>query len=372
MTDRQPGGWSWAISRPAAVYLWTPVVMISLAHVATPSAQEWLHDVYRRLYYIPIILGGFLFGVRGGVLTALLASLLYLPHAFFLVGPHAHHHGMLNADPTGTANKILELVLYHAVGLLTGLLVERERQARRLVEQKMIEMQAMEQHLIRAGRLQSLGEMTAGLAHEIRNPLASLKTAADIVADEIPESSPRRKMVTILRKEIDRLAVLLERFLAFARPGSLTLVDVSLPRVVKDAIDLVEPQARVKRVAIDLDGAGGSFAAVRGDTAKLTQVVLNLLLNAVQFSPEGGRVTVRLANEARPHGAFVMVSVRDQGPGIPKGNEERIFDPFFSTRDQGSGLGLSIASRLMDEHHGAIEVLSPQPSGVEFRLLFPA
>jgi len=305
------------------------------------------------------------------MLAAGFASALYLPHAFFLVGPHAHHHGMLNADPTGTANKILELVLYNVVGLLTGLLVERERRARRLVEQKMAEMQAMEQHLIRAGRLQSLGEMTAGLAHEIRNPLASLKTAADIVADEIPESSPRRKMVVILRKEIDRLAALLERFLAFARPGSLTLVAVTLSKVVKDAVDLVEPQAKVRRVEIHLEGVGTSAPSVRGDGSMLTQVLLNLLLNAVQFSPEGGSVWVRITNEARPHGSFVVVSVRDQGPGIPKENQERIFDPFFSTRDQGSGLGLSIASRLMDEHHGAIEVMPSAPQGAEFRLLFP-
>jgi len=132
---------------------------ITAAHFATPGTYDWLHDVLRRLYYIPIIVSAFMFGLRGALLTSVVVSLLYLPHAFWLTGPHAHHHGMIHADPTGTANKVLELVLYNAVAVVTGLLVEKERRARREVEQKMVEMQAMEQQLVRAGRLQALGEM---------------------------------------------------------------------------------------------------------------------------------------------------------------------------------------------------------------------
>ena len=211
----------WVISPRALLLIWLPVVAITAAHFGTPGTYDWLHDVLRRLYYIPIIVSAFLFGLRSALLTSVVVSLLYLPHAFWLTGPHAHHHGMIHADPTGTANKVLELVLYNAVAVVTGLLVEKERRARRDVEQKIVEMQAMEQQLVRAGRLQALGELTAGLAHEIKNPLASLKASSAIIADEIAETSPRRKMVVILQKEIDRLAALLERFLSFARPGSL-------------------------------------------------------------------------------------------------------------------------------------------------------
>jgi len=260
-------------------------------------------------------------------------------------------------------------VLYNVVALVTGLLVEKEQRARREVEQKVVELQAMEQQLVRAGRLHSLGELSAGLAHEIKNPLASLKAAAAIVADEIPESSPRRKMVTILQKEIDRMAALLERFLAFARPGQMTFAPIKLAHVLEQAVALVKPQADVRRVTLQVDGLSPA-TVVRGDADKLTQILLNVLLNAAQFSPEGGRVQVRCQERALPHGRFAVVSVLDEGPGIPAADRERIFDPFFSTREQGTGLGLAIASRLMDEHGGYIEVGDPPGKGAELRLSF--
>jgi signal transduction histidine kinase len=361
---------SWAWSGRAWGYLWLPVVAVTVAHFATPMQQEWLHDVLRRLYYIPIIVGGFLFGLRGALATSLVVTALYLPHAFWLTGPHAHHHGMIHADPTGTANKVLELVLYNVVALVTGLLVEKEQRARRVAERTVVELRAMEQQLVRAGRLHSLGEMTAGLAHELKNPLASLKAAAAIVADEIPATSPRRKMVVILEKEIDRLAALLERFLAFARPGSLVLARVNLVETVERALLLVRPQADVARVTLQLHVPEAGLY-VDGDAGKLTQIVLNVLLNAVQFSPPGGCVQVRCETSAVPHGSFAVVAVADQGPGIALENRERIFDPFFSTRPEGTGLGLAIASRLLDEHGGYAEVASGDGQGTLVRLLVP-
>jgi two-component system, NtrC family, sensor histidine kinase HydH len=349
--------------------IWLPVFAVTAAHFVTPGAYDWLHDVFRRLYYIPIIVSAFLFGLRSALLTSAVVTLLYLPHAFWLTGPHAHHHGMIHADPTGTANKVLELLLYNAVALVTGLLVEKERGARRDVEQKMVEMQAMEQQLVRAGKLQALGELTAGLAHEIKNPLASLKASAAIIADEIAETSPRRKMVVILQKEIDRLAALLERFLSFARPGSLAMADVDLAQAVERAVALVKPQAQVRNVSLHVE-MPALGPVITGDGDKLTQVLLNVLLNAVQFTPEGGSVEVRGGATLLPHGRFAVVAIADQGPGIAETDRERIFDPFYSTRSNGTGLGLSIASRLMDEHGGYIEA-SNGVRGAEFRLLFP-
>lgn len=369
-------GWRrvrWAVSVKAWVFLWLPVLAITGAHFATPGTSEWLHDVLRRLYYIPIIVGAFLFGLRGGLLTSVVVSAAYFPHGFWLAGPHAHHHGMIHADPTGTANKVLELVLYNVVALVTGLLVEREQRARREVEQKVVEMQSLERELVRAGRLQSLGELTAGLAHEIKNPLASLKTASAIIADEIPETSPRRKMVAILQREIDRLAALLERFLAFARPGTMTLAQVSMSEVVEQAVALVKPQAEVRQVALRVEvvPAGSPGPMVEGDRDKLTQILLNVLLNAVQFSPAGGVVDVRLQQKLMPHGRYAVVGIGDEGPGIVDADRERIFDPFFSTRDNGTGLGLSIASRLIDEHRGYIDLVPDRKRGAEFLLYIP-
>jgi two-component system sensor histidine kinase HydH len=318
----------------------------------------------------PIIVGAFLFGLRGALLTSSVVTVLYLPHAFWLTGAHAHHHGMIYADPTGTANKVLELLLYNVVALVTGLLVEKQQRARRDLEQKMVEMRALERQLVRAGRLQSLGELVAGLAHEIKNPLASLKTASAIVADEISESSPRRKMVVILQKEIDRMTALLEQFLAFARPGSIALAHLGLAQVVEEAVALVRPQAAVRQVSLRV-ACPSSGPIVEGDRDKLTQILLNVLLNAVQFSPDGGTVDVRLQQKVLPHGNYAVVSIGDQGPGIQESDRERIFDPFFSTRENGTGLGLSIACRLIDEHRGYVDLAGERTQGAEFLLHFP-
>jgi signal transduction histidine kinase len=110
---------------------------------------------------------------------------------------------------------------------------------------------------------------------------------------------------------------------------------------------------------------------VQGDADKLTQILLNVLLNAVQFSPEGGHVEVRCQERVLPHGKFAVVSILDEGPGVAAADRERIFDPFFSTRENGTGLGLAIASRLMDEHKGYIEVANLAGKGAELLLRFP-
>lgn len=364
-------GFGWALSGRAWLLLWLPILAVTAAHFGTPTQHEWLHDVLRRLYYIPIIVGAFVFGVRGAIVTSVVVTAGYLPHAFWLTGTHAHHAGMIHADPTGTANKVLELLLYNVVALVTGLLVEREQRARRVIERKVIEMKAMERQLVRAGRLHALGEMTAGLAHEIRNPLASLKTAAAIVADEIPETSPRRKMVVILEKEIDRLAALLERFLAFARPDTLVLARVDLTQIVERAVALIQTQADARQVAVQVARPPAPLF-VQGDADRLTQVVLNVLLNAVQFSPSSAVVKVHAEEQSLPHGRFAVVAVTDQGPGIAAADRERIFDPFFSTRADGTGLGLAIASRLVDEHRGYIEVAEREGQGATLRLFLPA
>jgi signal transduction histidine kinase len=313
-------GWklAWTISGRALLFMWLPVLAVTVAHFGTPMEHEWLHDVLRRLYYIPIIVGAFLFGLRGAMLTSLVVTVLYLPHAFWMTGPHAHHHGMMHADPTGTANKILELVLYNVVALVTGLAGREESSApAAMSNRRSSRCEAMEQQLVRAGRLQALGEMTAGLAHEIKNPLASLKASSAIIADEIPETSPRRKMVVILQKEIDRLAALAR---AVSRFRAARQVDPGDGQFVPCGGAGGGPGQAAGGCAargtphVDMQAPGPT---IQGDPDKLAQILLNVLLNAVQFTPEfGGQVEVQGRERTLPHGRFAVVGILDQGPGI--------------------------------------------------------
>ncbi|MCZ7583300.1 MAG: ATP-binding protein [Deltaproteobacteria bacterium] len=362
------GTWRWAVSPQACLFLWTPIALISLAHYGTGHEHHWLHDIYRRLYYLPIVLGAFLFGLRGALSASLLASMVYAPHAF----THFFHQ-----DPGSAVEKVLELLLYNLVAFITGKLADREYTERvrqettaKKLQATLDEMRVMEQQLVRSGRLEALGQLTAGLAHEMKNPLASLKGAADIISDEIPETSPRRRMVDILRKELTRLETLLERFLSFARPERIDAHEVCVCDVIDKTLLLVEAQARKSGVTIAWDKSQEMVHAL-GDPDKISQVLLNLVLNAVQAMPGGGRIDITCGYETRGKRRYGMFAVADTGPGIGEAIREKIFDPFFTTREAGSGLGLSIAARIVDEHGGMIEVAGAPAGGAVFRVLLP-
>ena len=361
-------GFAWLLSPSAWLWLWLPVVAISAAHYTTGAAHHWLHDIFRRLYYIPIVLGGFRFGVKGALGASLAASLLYAPHAF----THLFAH-----DPGNPIEKALEIMLYNVVAVITGTLADREHKERlgqeetaRQLSVTLDEMRAMERQLIRSGRLQSLGQLTMGLAHEIKNPLASLKGSAEILGDEIAPDSPRRRMLEVHMQELDRLEALLERFLSFARPRRPDARELSLCDVIDRTITLVEPQAARLGIEVGWERCEDDLRA-RGDPDMLTQVLMNLALNAAQVSPEGGSVKVRCARAEKGRRSYAMFAVDDAGPGVPEENREKVFDPFFTTREGGTGLGLSVAARIVDEHDGFIEVASSDGGGASFRVFLP-
>src|SRR3989339_1250125 len=141
---------------------WLPLLLITALHYLTNEEHHWFHDILRRLYYLPIILASFLSGLSGGFTVAVAISLLYSPHAF------SH---LMHMDPANTLEKSLELLLYLVVGSITGVLVDRERQRQGQLQKALKEQQSMSDQLIRAGRLSALGELVAGIAHEIKNPL---------------------------------------------------------------------------------------------------------------------------------------------------------------------------------------------------------
>ena len=363
-------GWRWVLSTRAALLLWIPVALITIAHYYTGPSLHWAHDIFRRLYYIPIILGAFSFGRRGALSTSILASLLYAPHAFTHVFVH---------DPGGSVEKLLEILLYNTVAWITGTLAERE-QGERLRQERIAgelqetlgENKRLEAQLIRAGRLQALGELTAGLAHEIRNPLGSIQGAAEILGDAIPLDSPRRRMVDVQKKELRRLKELLDRFLSFARPAPARRDPVEVAGLLHHVSDLVGAAVRTRGVVLQVAEIPAG-RVVSGDRDQLTQVLVNLVLNAIDASPEGGTVLLTTGRCIEGRRDCVVLEVLDQGPGIPVELRETVFNPFVTTKAEGTGLGLSIASRIVDEHGGFIGIEDgPDRRGTRVRVVLPA
>lgn len=347
------------------------LVGITAFHYLTDPDLVEFHSVYRRLYYLPIVLFAFSYELRGGLGAAVFACVAYFPHAFLLT-----HQG----SPADPSDKILEMVLYLCVGGLAGWLVRRRQRVLDALRRSLRERDALEQKLIRAGKLSALGQLTSGLAHEIRNPLASILGSAEALAEEFDEDHPKHRLGQVMLEEIDRLNEVVDDFLAFARPGELERGPVHLLEVAEEVRDLTALQARDREIDFDIRSEPEKLVA-QADRSQIAQVVLNLCLNAYQAFDRGEesgieeRPTVTVLPDRRTVSGteYVCLGVRDNAGGIPAEIREQIFDPYFTTRDEGTGLGLSVSSRIVDAHAGFIDLEVDESTGTTtFWVCLPA
>jgi two-component system sensor histidine kinase PilS (NtrC family) len=237
--------------------------------------------------------------------------------------------------------------------------------------QDITERKRMDQLKGRAERLEAVAELSASLAHEIKNPLASIRSATEQLTGEGIDADDRLVLGNLVVRESDRLSRLLTEFIDFARARLRAAERLDLARLVRHAVDVVRahPQARGVDVAVAVDPAA-EHAAVHGDEDLLHRAVLNLALNAVQWAGQGGRVEIQVdavdTDLMAPRlGAAraVRIHVSDTGPGVPEENAEHIFDPFFTRRPGGTGLGLALVQRAADAHGGAVFVDQPRGEG---------
>ena len=347
------------------VFLTALVAAITALHYLTGTEKAHFHDIYRRLYYLPIVLGGLWFLLRGGLITSLVISAIYVPHVIFQWGHH----------PASAPEQYLEVLLYNVIGFVTGFLTQAERRqknryqrtAKRLeqsfaaLRRQADQILEVEEQLRRADRLSALGELSAELAHEIRNPLGSIRGTAEILQDGIDPSDRRHEFAQILLREVERLNRVVEQFLDFARPAKVERSFFNPTQVLEEVFSLVERQADKQGVVLEKRGDAG---LVVGDGEPLKQVFLNLVLNAVQAMPEGGRLDVGLQRGPE----HVEITFSDTGPGIAPEHLERIFTPFFTTRTDGIGLGLAITQRLVKKNGGALSVANEPGKGTTFVL----
>ena len=351
------------------------VIGIGLLHFLTPGYMIFYHDMYRRLSYFPIVLGAIWFGVWGGLLLAVMSSIAFIPHVLIYIG-----------EGTGTyLSELTEIILYLAAGTVTGIIAGREsllRQRYKDLSEKLEisydklhrETQLMlevEEQLGAAQKLSALGQLSASLAHEIKNPLSSIKGTAEILLDEFPYDHPKREFVEILLKETTRLNNTVEEVLQFSRRGvqggkKEDAQTEPLSGVIDRVTSLLASQLRKKNITLTVSGweAGKTFF-VAGE--KLSQVFLNLILNAIDAVPKRGTISLhikKLDNAMR-------VTVADNGPGIPAEEREKIFTPFFSSKEGGTGLGLSISRKIIESYGGEIAFSECEEGGACFTVSLP-
>lgn len=357
------------ISSRNRLYVWiviaVTIVLVTILHFLTPTDQIVWHEIYQRLYYVPIIAAALLFGLKGGLAASLFTTIIYSPH-IYLHWQHGHFDYSIN--------QYAEVVIFNLVGGVMGALGDRLRKARERAErnaeqkrQAFDELQSTFQQLLQAEKLASLGELSAGIVHEVRNPLASIKGAIEILEDELKTDSPRKEFADLARKEIDRLDKLVGEFLRFARPAEPTKSLTDPNTLVESVTALIENQAVSQSVTI-VKNLQKDIPVVLADPEQIKQVMLNLAINGLQAMdyPNGADKTLTFRTMERDGNC--VLEVDDSGPGIEERNLSKIFDPFYTTKDKGIGLGLSIAHKIATQHDGKL-VAENTGSGTRFSLI---
>ncbi len=323
---------------------------------------------YYLLLLLPVVRAATLFGPILTTLATTVAALSYLSFLLFL----DFQTIVIPLDQQQEISfRILFLIL--AAYLTYQLARQNREQAVRYqalaaeFAQANENLRAAQSEVQRSERLAALGQLTAGLAHELRNPLGTIKNSAEMLAKRIPaEDAIAKELSGYISTEVDRTNELVKRFLDFARPFRLHVQPAELHEVLDRAIPQVAARAAARHITV-LRNDSADVEPVPIDAQWIERMLTNLLLNAIDASPEGGAVTIA----TRPAEAGVEIAVIDRGSGIAPANIGNIFNPFFTTKPDGTGLGLAIVSKIVDEHRGRIFVESVPGEGTTFRIWLP-
>ncbi len=345
------------------------VVALAVFTWIVPPRAVVLHNILHHLNILPFMLAGLIFGWRGTLRAIALALVLQAPSIY------RHWH----TEPLDAQDQIVELSTFGLAGVIAGVVADRERAQRHQAERATAELERLHrelqqsvEQLRKSERLSAAGHLAASLAHEIRNPLASISGAAGILARGQAPAASQSECLDILRQESQRLNKLLTNFLDFANPRLPRFQRAEPLSLVQSVTALAQHAAEAMAVRLSFrmelePGVPGDADEVECDPEQIKQVLLNLLLNAVQASEAGGQVVVRGSQTA----ALLQIEVCDEGVGVLERDLTHIFDPFFTTKANGTGLGLAVASNIVVQHGGTLDCRPNQPRGMIFRMQLP-
>ena len=338
------------------------IAAVTCLHYLTPTSLIFWHYLFQRLYYLPIVYAAIYFGWRGGLVASGCAAICYIPHIL-----HAWHHTSYATD------QYAEIVVFFLVGAGTGILADLGRKQRMELEAASEqlarvnrELQDSFEQIKRADRLSAIGQLSASLAHEIRNPLASIDGAANLIESAQTSGEMRRDSLAIIRKEVQRLNRLLTNLLDFARPRKPEFQTVEPGQLIEAIVNLAGAAARQKGITLRQD-VPPATPAFECDPEQMKQVLLNLAINAVQAMAGPGEIVL----SARQMDDSVRIGVRDRGPGIDEENLDKIFNPFFTTKEAGTGLGLPVVHQIVTQHGGTVRAARNPDGGMTFSLVVP-
>lgn len=317
----------------------------------------------------------FIFGITAEKVIGLPASVLFdkcKEKKFDIINSIRNSENLLNYEITLEKNptefvvlSISTSILKDAKNRVIGTVIAVED----LTEKKLLENQ-----IKRAEQLSALGEMSAGIAHEIKNPLTSIRGFTQLLPKKINDKEFQKKYIDVVSTEVDRLNEIVERLLTFARPRISGFHACNLNDVLKHTISLLYYQ--ISRAKIELNSNLTNIAEIYGDGQQLEQVFINIIINAIQAMEKGGKIDISTGTIIKKeldskYREYAVVKIADTGKGITEEEIKKLFNPFYTTKEQGTGLGLSISNQIIEEHKGTIEVNSRLGKGTTFTICIP-
>ncbi|OGQ11719.1 MAG: hypothetical protein A2026_21995 [Deltaproteobacteria bacterium RBG_19FT_COMBO_46_12] len=241
------------------------------------------------------------------------------------------------------------------------------KQMEEKIQKTTADLSKAEAQLIRSEKLAALGQLAAGSAHEIRNPLTSINILIHSLASNLPSGTSQKEDLKVIEEEIHRINEIVDQFLRFAKPTPPHLQKAEVAPIFEETLQLLRPQIEKQRIVVHKEFQ--TLPPILMDREQMKQVILNFLLNAVQAMTKGGLLALK--GSIPRNDRWIRLLIQDSGMGIPREDINKLFDPFFSTKEGGIGLGLSIAHRIIDQHHGKIEVESTPGKGTLFTVCLP-
>lgn len=311
-----------------------------MLHYSTDQGRYYFHVFYGELYFLPIVLAAFWFGLRGALLVSVTITVFFLPVIFL------HWQGFSAQD----LDSILSLLLYNGLAILVGALKGRER-----ITQK---------KLLQTENLAVMGRSLAAAAHDMRIPLMLIGGFARRILKKMDNNDPARLKLDLIIKETEKMESMTGDMLDFSKPLSLNLIRGNFNTTVQNSLTKVKEVARRYNVSLEYK-PNPEVAGIKFDSLRFEQVIVNLVRNAIEASPEGDTVTITLS--LSPSGSLTF-DVADNGSGIPLAKRQQIFDPFFTTKKEGTGLGLPIVKKIVEAHGGSLQTLDNDSGGTIFRI----
>ena len=376
----------WLINRqPTRGPAYVVAIKILLATLLLDHTGDMgINSNYYPIFFLPVVSAAVYFGPIGTLAWTTVASLAYLSLLIEALQEY-------QLDPAGISILTIRVLFFFIAAILVNRFVMENRgQVERLetlskqLEETNRELRRAEAEARRAERLAALGQLSAGLAHEIRNPLGVIKGSAEMLSQKVAGSQPLvAELAGYISSEVNRLNALVVRFLDFARPSKLETRPERISEIVDHALESAAASFPNAKVKIERQYAPG-LPEIQADRQLCEQVFVNLITNALQAmegqpgslkgTPDGtlnGMLRLSIAPEVSNGGPGVCVTVEDSGPGVPPELREQIFNPFFTSKKDGVGLGLSIVAKIVDDHRGTIRLDSDTTKGARFRVFFP-